>query len=314
MNPTPDSFEYWMQKIRSYWHNIAKPLSNTNQSQDDEEKLRWLIDIDHRHLMAMPDKLPEKVSEKVLQEFVAILQEYKKLLQVEPPNYPLYKVEDLRDKIANVMEDIADIYTLMCNIDVQAGFYYKQASFYYHQAIQSHVENGNAEAAKICRQKITQLRLNYEVKVNRAIEQFFITLESLSQSSFEYLENLIDLGELYFANGDDFEAEKCLLLSENKLKELGYVHFKMAEIAEISPTPVNTRSGYWTDDLNNLEIASQVREFYRRIYFTLSQIYRKKAVKEAAKYLEIVDSIDGSEKNKVFSDQMLSWLNSDFHL
>jgi hypothetical protein len=314
MNQAPDSFEYWMEKVRSYWRNIAKPLADTNQSHDDEEKLRWFIDIDRRHLMAKPDKLPDKVSEKVLQEFIAILHEYKKLLLVEPPNYPLYKVEDLRDKIANVMEDIADIYDAMCNIDAQAGFYYKQASFYYHQAIQSYVENGNAEAAKICRQKIIQLRLNYEVKVNRAIENFFITLESLSQASFQYLENLIDLGELYFANGDDFEAEKCLLLSENKLKELGYAQFSITEIAESLPTHSNTQSAYLTDDLNNIEMASQVREFYRRIYFALSQIYRKKAVKEAAKYLEIVDSIDGSGKNKNFSDQMLNWLNSDFYL
>lgn len=314
MNPTPDSFEYWMEKIRSYWRNIAKPLADTNQSQDDEEKLRWFIDIDRRHLMAMPDKSPEKVSEKVLQEFIAILQEYQKLLQVKPPNYPLYKVEDLRDKIANVMEDIADIYNVMCNTDVLAGFYYKQANFYYHQAIQSYVENGQLEAAKICRKKITQLRLNSEFNVNRAIEHFFITLESLSQNSLKYLENLIDLGELYFANGDESNAEKYLLLSESKLKELGYARFNFAEITDGLPTGINPPSRDLPGDLNNIEISSQVRELYRRIYFSLSQIYREKAVKEAAKYLEIVDSIDSSKKNKIFSDQMLSWLNSDFNL
>ncbi|WP_017654045.1 hypothetical protein [Fortiea contorta] len=314
MNPTPDSFEYWMEKIRLYWRNMAKPTADINSSLDDEEKLRWFIDIDRRHLNAIANKLPDKVNQQVLQEFIAILQEYKKLLQLQPPNYPLYKAEDLRDKIANVMEDIADVYCFMCTSDGKAGFDYKQANFYYHQAIQSYVENNSAETAKRCFKKIAQLRINYKINVDREIEHLFLTLESLSPHSLKYLETLINLAEIYFANGDNFEAEKCLLLTESKLKELGYTQFSLTEITNDSPILNKTQSRDFLEEYNSGEIAVKVRELYRRLYFSLSQIYREKAVQEAAKYLELVNRMNGDDKNKNPSEQMLNWLNSHFNL
>ncbi|AFY32624.1 hypothetical protein [Calothrix sp. PCC 7507] len=315
MNPIPDSFEHWRKKISSDWHNIVEPEVDDNyQPLDDEEKLRWLRDIDHRHLMAMPNKLPGKVSETILQEFIAILQEYKKLQQVKAPHYSLYTVEDLRFKIANVIEDIADIYNAMCDPNEQAGFYYKQASFYYHQAIQAHTEKGSAETAKCCRQKLTQLRLNLELNVNLAIEYLLITLESLSPDTLESVENLIDLGEIYSAKGDEFEAEKYLLLAENKLKELGHNNPSSTELADsLMPIFVHNQSEEIQSDLNNVGTALIVRELYRRLYFALSQIYREKAVNEATKYLNLVDKMDGYEENKHLSEQMLSWLNSHFN-
>lgn len=270
---------------------------------DDVDKARRLIEIDQRYLMAMPNTLPGQASEAVVATFESIRAEYEALIQAGPPSFPLYTVDDLLVKVADVTESIARTYDSLRNDD--------QAAIHYARAAEGYARHGHADKAERCRNALAQLRLSAGGDIDDELQRLQKVLATLTPPSLDHARATLQLAELYSAAGDDFEAEKHLTRTEQELQQLGYGNPGAGRLADALTESMNSiLSGNAGAGPSTIEIQMLLRDVYKRMYLAYAQICRATDPDAAAEWLKKAEAMDSGGMNRQFSDEMMKSLGS----
>ena len=274
---------------------------------DDVGKARRLIEIDQRYLMAMPSTMPGQASEAVVAMFESIKADYEALIQAGPPSFPLYSVDDVHVKVADVTESIARTYDSLRNDE--------QAAMHYERAAEGYERHGHADKAQRCRNAIAQIRLSADGNIDDELQRLQKVLATLPPPSLEHAKTTVQLAELYSAAGDDFEAEEQLKRAQQELQQLGYDNPGGGNLAEALAQSMNgILSGEARSGPSTIEIQMLVRDLYRRMYLAYAQIYRSTDADAAAEWLKKAEAMDSSDMNEQFSNEMMKSIGSMLNL
>lgn len=303
--PVPEEDDRFLELLNQFQRtNAEEETVERDEHLDDLGKARLLMAIDRRYMTAMLKVMPGMASEEVIWELKAILADYERLLQAGLPQYPfcLCKAEDIRGKMADVIESIARAYDSLRNSD--------RTRLYYEQAAQAYEKIGQQEKANRCRVSLARLKLSVEENVDEEIERLYSILKAVPQNTLQHVDILVELGTFY-CNRDDFEAEQILLKAESELQELGYTNPTGTELADVlTQSMMDILSDQGSSGPSPIESMMQVQSLYRLIYMSLEQTYRNIENLEAAeKYGRLLKQMDGTledgnELNQDFSDQM----------
>jgi tetratricopeptide (TPR) repeat protein len=274
---------------------------------DDVAKARRLIEIDQRYLLAMPNTLPGQASEAVVAMFQSIKADYESLIQAGPPSFPLYSVDDIQVKVADVTESIARTYDSLRNDE--------QAALHYERAAEGYERHGHADKAQRCRNALAQLTLSAEGNIDEELQRLQKMLAALTPPALEHARTTVQLAELYSAAGDDFEAEEHLKRAEQELQQLGYDNPGGGNLADALAESMNSiLSGEARSGPSTVEIRMLVRDLYKRMYLAYAQIYREADPDAAAEWLKKAEAMDSTAMNQQFSDQMMKSIGSMLNL
>jgi tetratricopeptide (TPR) repeat protein len=270
---------------------------------DDVDKARRLVEIDQRYMMAMPNTLPGQASEAVVAIFESIRAEYEALIQAGPPSFPLYTVDDLLVKVADVTESIARTYDSLRNDD--------QAAIHYERAAEGYARHGHADKAERCRNALAQLRLSAGGNINDELQRLQKVLAGLTPPSLDHARTTLQLAELYSAAGDDFEAEEHLKSTEQELQQLGHGNPGAGRLADaLTESMTSILSGNAGSGPSTIEIQMLLRDVYKRMYLAYAQIYRATDPDAAAEWLKKAEAMDSGGMNQQFTDEMMKSLGS----
>ena len=114
---------------------------------DDIQKAQRFMELDRRFMGAMMRIMPGVASEDVVAEFQSLQQGYGELLQLGPPQYPLYQHDDLRRKMAECEEYVARTYDSLRDNE-PASRHYEQAALAY-EALGQRQRNRDRQASPI---------------------------------------------------------------------------------------------------------------------------------------------------------------------
>jgi tetratricopeptide (TPR) repeat protein len=274
---------------------------------DDLAKTRRLIEIDQRYVVAMPDTMPGRASEAAIKSFESIKADYDALIDAGPPSFALYKIEDVMVKSADVTESIARTYDSLRN-DAQAAVYYEQAATAYERC-------GHPDKAQRCRSALAQVKLSAGGDIDDELQRLQAWRDTLDPASLEHAKATVQLGELFSAAGDDFEAERYLREAEASLQQGGFDNPGGGNLADALTQSVSRiLSGEHVSGPTDIETQMAVRDLHRRIYLAYAQIYRTSDPDRAAELLKKAEAMDSSDVNQQFSDTMMKSLDSLMNL
>jgi tetratricopeptide (TPR) repeat protein len=259
------------------------------QPLNDGRKARWFFVVQQRHQAALMHMLPGSASEAVIAELEEIQGEYDRLLEAGPPDYPLYSLDDVRQRQANVLATIGRMYD-----SLRDG---AQARYYLEQAVLAFEALGDVHAAEQTRDTLAQVRYDAEGDVDAAVQRLQGKLEGIEEPSLEHAMGQLALGEAYMRGGDDLSAENYLLRAQAELEELD-----LGDPSAVDPRIVLVESlqalhqGTVLAGTTRYESLQVLRGAYQRLYQCLSIIYRdREELDQAGKYSERLRILSESE-------------------
>jgi tetratricopeptide (TPR) repeat protein len=258
-----------------------------DQEMSDMDKVMRLTELRNRHMLSMPNIMPGKASESVLEEFKRIYAGYDELIKAGPPEFEFYTMDEVRANMADVLDMIARAYDSM-RLEEEAIRYYEKAASAFD-------EIGQADNANRSRENIAKIRASIGGSFDEELQRLRTKLEGQTDGTLEYFTTLVDVGELYMKGGDDYTAKDTLEKAQLGLEKAGYPdpsgHPSMDLITSIS-------NEVMSGDLSNLgkfEELVLVRGLYQRIYQSLAQIYQDA--------VDLLDNEEELEKAKVFQEK-----------
>ena len=273
----------------------------SSRQMDDTAKALWFMEIQQRHMAAMPKILPGTASDELIEEFKAIYDDYKKLLKMGPPVQPLYTLNDVRGRMADALDKIARTYDSMRNEE--------KAIYYYEQAAMAFDEINQSDNAAQSQHLIAQIKLNREGNIDEEIQRLQARLSTITENSLEYVKALVGLGELQMKGGDDFAAEEYITDALAKLEALGYPDPSDQDPKEIlKQTLRDIKSGKANVGRTQIEMLLAVRSLYQRIYQSLSAIYQEQeeTLEKAANCSRKYEQLIANELTREDIEQLLA--------
>jgi hypothetical protein len=267
---------------------------------DDMLKANSMLMLDRRYIATLQELEPGRASDAVVTELAAIQGGYKGLLQSGAPAYPLYKLDDIRRKIAETEDSIARAHDSMNHWDVAVRHYEAAAGMF--ESI------GASEKAQRSRACIGRLRLTAEGRIDAEFKRLISLLEKTLEGTLDHADVLVELGELYGKTADDYESERTLQAALRELKLLGSDPSGIAIANALNETVRSISGGTAIAGATPIEQTLKLRSLYCRSYLALAQIYKESDPQKAAEYLEMAEDHDGQKLNSEFAEEVLRTL------
>jgi tetratricopeptide (TPR) repeat protein len=297
-------FEGWLRKLGEESTGI-KPgeTFDPTQPMDDLTKLRWLMAIDRRYMLAMPKRLPGRADETVARELEEICADYERLLQAGPSQSTFFTTEALREKIADLQRSIASTYGSLRR--------YLEAGRYFEAAAQSYAGIGKMEQAQSCRNDWDRLQFDQDGNLDDEIQRLRDMLSATAPGTLDRVQALIELGVLYSNGGDDYEAEELLREAEKELSTISDDPSGVDLATALKNSLLSVYQGQQTSEPAPIVTAMQINGLYRQLYQSLARIHETKNPQLAAEYRQKAAARDSRKNNDEFSEAMLKALENE---
>jgi tetratricopeptide (TPR) repeat protein len=255
----------------------AAPSPQTGASPvDDETKTKRFMEVQQRHMQAMM-RIPSARSidsgraeshDEVVAELEEIGRAYEELLQLGPPDFPLYSIEDVHARLADAFHRIAQTYEFPPSR-------FDLAREYYRKAIASYRAAGRADEVAMLEDAIAQLEHSAAPDFDAEIQRLETLRSSLGRPSLAHAEALVRLGELYMRGGDDYSARERLESALEELDGLGYPDPGEVDMRSVLLRSVSAlREGAVEAGSTEVEKLVTVHGLYTRSYQCLMQIWQ----------------------------------------
>jgi tetratricopeptide (TPR) repeat protein len=269
---------------------------------DDQTKAIRYMEIQERHMQAMmrtPSARPiDSARRESTDEVVAELQEihraYEELLQLGPPTFPLYSLDDVHARLADVFHRIAQTYEFPPARP-------ELALEYYRRSIDSYRAAGRADEVVQLEDAITQLEQAATPDFDAELQRLETLRSTLDRPSLPHAETLVRLGELAMRGGDDYSARERLESALDELNELGHPDPGEVDMrAVLLRSMTELQAGRVEAGSTEVETLVTVHGLYIRSYQCLMQIWQAvddaddpdRAVEKAREYSERLERLN----------------------
>lgn len=290
----------WIERIKQQFPRTN--VSGKKVPTDDLGKMHWMFAADQRYMSAMLQASPGQVSNQVVQELQEIADDYQALLDAPmPERIPSYTRTSLQAKLARTYGTMAGA--------CKALHDYEQARQHYATTIKMFNSLGQQSEAQSYQTELERLDYDQNANVDREISRLHQALASVENKSLEQASLLVELGEIYRQNGDDFEAEQLLLQAERILDKLGGDPLGEAIATSLTNSMLAISQNKQKEGPTEIENVMQISNLYRLLSVGLSKIYREKDSDKAADYRNKAVQRDSRAINDAFSQKMLDSLD-----
>lgn len=225
-------------------------------------------------------------------------------MQDGPPQYPLYQLDDVRGRMADVLETTARAYDSLRDS--------QQAVAYFERAAIAFDEVGQQEHAERCRVNIARIRAADNPNLDQEITRLQGLLETLPESSLKHVEALISLGELHAKEGDDYEATQLLQKAQVVLQAMGHGDPGDQDAAAVLRQSVQRiMSGQHSGGPTQIETLVWVRTLYQRLYLALAQLFRETDPDRASDYSQRLERLERTDMTEHHLGQVIDALGED---
>lgn len=243
---------------------------------DDQTKAVRFMEIQQRHMQAMMripsaqsiDSGRTDSSDEVVAELEEIGRAYEELLQLGPPDSPLYSLEQVHARLADAFHRIAQTYEFPPSR-------FDLAREYYQKAIASYRAAGHADEVTTLEDAVAQLEHAAAPDFDAEIQRLEALRSSLDRPTLAHAEALVRLGELYMRGGDDYSARERLESAIEELNGLGLPDPGEVDMRTILLHSVSElREGRVEAGSSEVERLVTVHGLYTRSYQCLMQIWQ----------------------------------------
>lgn len=245
---------------------------------DDLGRTRVFMEAQQRHAQAMMRTLPGSATPEVVAELESIVAEYDRVLELGPPSFPIYTLDDVRLRRADALEHAGRA----CDSLRDAA----RARELLGRAVSAYRELGDEERAAGAARALAAVEYDVSGDVDREIERLQGQLAAAAEGSMEHALAQLALGEAYMRGGDDFTAEPYLLQAQAELEALGHPDPTGADGGAVLLESLRAlQAGTARAGSSPVETLVAVQGAYLRIYQSLSIIYKEREdLERAAEY------------------------------
>ena len=301
--PQELGLEGWLNRLQQEFPVRARPQTDRAEPLDDLSKMKRFMELDRRHMFALPRVLPGKADGSLLQELQEIAAGYGQLCKAGPHSYGLYTGEQLATRIADVHSTMAHVCECMRD-DAQAE---KE----YAVAIGIYTGLGKHDKVQACRTSLARLKEARRGGTNEEFKRLQAELAKRQDGSIEHAQTLIELAGLHSRNHDDQEAEKLYLQAEQILGRLGGDPSGGTLAEALTQSLLSLQGGLPAAGPSNIGTAMQTRVLYRELCMGLARMYQTRRPDLARRYSERAAQRDSRQQNDEFSTAMLRALRGE---
>jgi tetratricopeptide (TPR) repeat protein len=296
-------FDGWMNKLRQESSAaMEQPRFDATRPLDDFGKMRALMAIDQRYMLAMADTRPGRVKRDILRTLEQIAEDYRSLISMGPPQPPfaLYTEHSVKRKLGDTFELAARAAGTLRDENA--------ASRYYNAACDAYQEAGDQEKAQHCRTELSGMRAVESGNLDAEVRRLRNELLKAPKKSLAAASAGIDLAMLYSNNGDDTEALELLGRAEKILKSISPDPTGTDLAKALSGSLADILEGKHTGGPTAIENKMEANGLYRLLYTAYARIYDTNDPVKAEEYRAKVGKRDSRQTNDEFSNAMLQAL------
>jgi hypothetical protein len=165
---------------------------------------------------------------------------------------------------------------------------------FFGEARELYAELGDTEGVRRCDDQLGQFQMEGQGAVDVDISRLQARLATESSPSAAHAALLIEIGELYSKQGDDFSAREVLTKAEREMNSLPGMPPTSGSITrDLAETVAALQAGTLIPGKSPLERSYASLQLQIRLYFALGNVYRESEPEKAELYTEKLEEMRG---------------------